>query len=95
MRRQEIGGRPATTILTLQALINLEHSGYKFVQVYGLTLDMHYDYVEPHWIILKPFKELPTAQIDKGIYEPLDSTLLREWATNTSDTIQILISTNN
>ena len=95
MRKEAMNDGSVTIQLTLQALLNLENSGYKYVQVKGLTLDRHYDYVEPHWIILVPIKELPNEQIYKDIYEPLDSTLLREWATDTSDTTQILISKIN
>jgi len=42
--------------------------------------------------MLLPMKELPAAQINKDIYEPVDNDLLREWAKDTDDTMQILIS---
>ena len=93
MRKGASDGQSVNIQLTLESLLNLENSGYKFVQVKGLTMDRHYDYVEPHCIVLVPLKELPTAQINKDIYEPVDSALLREWATDKNDTTQILIST--
>ncbi len=92
MRKGAVTGNANTMALTLQALLGLENSGYKYVQVKGLTIDQYYDYVEPHCIMLIPMKELPTAQINKDIYEPVDSDLLREWAIDTDDTLQILIS---
>jgi hypothetical protein len=94
MRKGAASGQSDTIALTLQALRSLENSGYKYVQVRGLTIDHHYDYMEPHCIILLPMKELPTAQINKDIYEPVDSDLLREWARDTNDTMQVLISIN-
>ncbi|MEO5893153.1 MAG: hypothetical protein ABIQ31_23080 [Ferruginibacter sp.] len=94
MRKGAADGQSATIRLTLQALLNLEKNGFKYVQVKGLTMDRHYDYIEPHWIMLVPIKELPTAQINKDIYEPLDSELLREWASDVDQTTQILISEN-
>jgi hypothetical protein len=93
MRKGASNGQPANIQLTLQALLNLENSGYKYVQVKGLTIDGHYDYVDPYCIMLVPMKELPMAQINKDIYEPVDSALLREWATDIGATTQILIST--
>lgn len=95
MRKGASSGKSHTIELTLQSLLSLENSGYKYVQVKGLTIDLHYDYMEPHCIILFPMKELPTAQINKDIYEPVDSDLLREWAKDSDDTTQILISTDN
>jgi hypothetical protein len=92
MRKGEAEGQSATIQLTLQALLNLENSGYKFVQVKGLTMDKHYDYVEPHFIVLVPMKELPTSQINKDIYEPVDSELLRQWCNKSDDGTKVFIS---
>jgi hypothetical protein len=95
MKKGAVSFQAEAIKLTLEALHNLENSGYKYVQVKGLTIDQHCDYVEPHYIMLLPMKELPTAQINKDIYEPVDSDLLREWARDINETMQILISISN
>jgi hypothetical protein len=38
-------------------------------------------------------KELPTAQEHKDVYEPVPSTLLQQWATETDDALEVVIST--
>ena len=57
--RKGITESNSTTPLTLQMLRKIEDEGFKFVQVKELTLDKHYDYVEPHFLVLVPMKELP------------------------------------
>jgi hypothetical protein len=64
--------------LTTEALQNLQQKGYKYLQVQGFTLDHHAEYVEPHYLMLVPVKEL-SANMD--IYEPIDSDLINEWVT--------------
>jgi hypothetical protein len=91
MRKGAADAQSATIQLSLQALLNLKSNGYKYVQVKGLTMDRHYDYVEPHSFLLVPMKELPTAQINKDIYEPVDSDLLREWASDKNGDTQVFI----
>lgn len=91
--RKGITESSSTTPLTLQMLHKIEKDGYKFVQVKGLTFDKHYDYVEPHFLVLVPMKELPTAQEHKDIYEPLPSGLLQRWVTENDDALEIVVST--
>lgn len=68
--------------LTTAALIILQEKGYKYLQVQGFTMDHHAEYVEPHYLMLVPVKEL-SANMD--IYEPIDSDLINEWANNSKD----------
>jgi hypothetical protein len=55
-------------------------------------MDNHYDYVEPHFIVLVPMKELPVNPINKDIYEPVNSELLRQWCNKTDDGTEVFIS---
>jgi hypothetical protein len=68
--------------LTINALNILQQEGYKYLQVQGFTMDHHAEYVEPHYLMLVPVKEL-TANMD--IYEPIDSDLINEWANSSKD----------
>ncbi len=77
---------------TLSSLKKIEADGYKFVQVKGLTMDRHYDYIEPHFLVLVPMKELPLDQADKDIYEPVPSELLKKWALEKDEYMQIVIA---
>jgi hypothetical protein len=92
MRKSEAEGQAATTPLSLKALQTLEDKGFKFVQVKGLTLDKHYEYVEPHFLLLLPIKELPTDQSKKDIYEPIGSDLLKQWANDAYTNTDVFIS---
>ena len=78
---------------TLTSLKKIETDGYKFVQIKGLTMDKHYDYIAPHYLVLVPMKELPKAQDQKDIYEPVPSKLLQQWAADgDDDTLEIVIA---
>jgi hypothetical protein len=85
MRKGIAEGQAATVPFTLKSLKKIENEGYKFVQVKGLTADKHFDYIEPHCLILVPMRELPTEQEKKDIYEPVNSKLLEQWATEEDD----------
>ena len=63
MRKAIAEARSATIEFNVEALESLLNQGYKFVQVKGLTIDRHYDYVEPHYLVLVPCKELPTGYL--------------------------------
>ena len=65
--------------LTPEELINLQKKGYKYLQVQGFTIDHHAEYVEPHYLMLVPIKELSTDQAKMDIYEPIDSELINSW----------------
>ncbi len=92
MRKAIKEGQISGTLLSLEALIDIGKKGYKFVQVKSLTVDKHYDYIEPSIIMLVPCKELPTDPAKKDIFEPIDSELLRDWARETNDHTQIFIA---
>lgn len=77
------------------ALKELQVNGYKFVQIKGLTVDKHFDYIEPHFIVLVPLKELSTDQDKKDIYEPLPSEILQQWATERDDHFEVVIAHTN
>lgn len=95
MRKGTIEGKSGTTAFTAKALDSLQHNGYKFVQVKGLTIDKHYDYVEPHFLVLVPFKELPTDPLQLDIYEPIKSELLYKWASEINEYPHIVIANNS
>jgi hypothetical protein len=94
MRKGIAEARKATIEFSVKALDNLQSKGYKFVQVKGLTIDKHYDYVEPHFLILVPMKELPTDPLKRDIYEPIKSDLLYKWAAEENEYPQIVIANN-
>ena len=65
--------------LTKEALSNLQQKGYKYLQVQGYTLDHHPEYVEPHYLMLIPIKDLSVKREQMDIYEEIDSSLIKEW----------------
>jgi hypothetical protein len=81
--------------LSAKALDSLQEQGYKFVQIKGLTIDKHYEYVEPSILVLIPMKELPTDPSQRDIYEPIKSELLYKWAAEKNEYPKILISCDN
>lgn len=92
MRKGIAEGQAATIPFTLKSLRKIEDEGYKFVQVKGLTADKHFDYIEPHVMILVPMKELPTEQEKKDIYEPVSSKLLEKWAAEEDERFPIVLA---
>jgi hypothetical protein len=93
--RKGLAQGQATTHFDSAALKKLERQGYKYVQIDGLTVDKHYDYIEPHFMVLVPIKELPSEQDKKGIYEPIGSEILRQWAAERDDHFEFVIATPN
>ncbi len=79
-------------IFDLKTLKKLENKGYKYVQIKGLTVDKHYDYIEPHFVLLTPLKELPSDPAKKDIYEPIESEILQQWANERNDHFEIMIA---
>jgi hypothetical protein len=75
--------------LTSAAIHILEEKGYKYLQVQGFTIDHHAEYVEPHYLMLVPVKELPL-----DIYEPINSELVNEWISNAgnSDSLEVFLA---
>lgn len=90
--RKGIGeSRRATAPFNLEALEELKRQGFLFVQVKGLTIDNHYDYIEPSKFILVPLRALPTEAADKDIYEAIDSQLLLAWALDDQSGVRISV----
>ena len=75
----------------LKTLAKLEGRGYKYVQIKGLTVDKHYDYIEPRFMVLMPLKELPADPDKKDIYEPIESKILQQWAREENDHFEVVI----
>ena len=94
MRKGIADGMAGTIPFNVNALVNLVNKGYKFVQVKGLTIDKHLDYVEPYYLLLVPLMELPTETIWKDIYEPIKSELLYKWASEPDEHTQVVILNN-
>ncbi len=81
-----------TTPFNVKALDELQKSGFKYVLVKGLTIDKHYDYVDPHCLVLVPCVELPEDPMKKEIYEPIKSELLYKWAAEKNEFPEIVIA---
>ena len=83
----------ATIRLSHSALKKLKEEGFRYVQVKGFSIDRHSDYMSPHYLMLVPIKDLPDDHNKKEIYEPINSTILLDWASN--DDMEVLIATSN
>jgi hypothetical protein len=92
MTKEAMQTRQGNIHLSVQALKDLYKKGYQFVQVKGLNEDNEFDYVEPHYLVLVPIKELPKDQRRKDIYEPVMSDLLIQMANEQSSFTEVLIS---
>jgi hypothetical protein len=92
MTKEAMQTRQGNIHLSVQALQDLYKKGYQFVQVKGLNEDNEFDYVEPHYLVLVPIKELPKDQRRKDIYEPVMSDLLIQMANEQSSFTEVLIS---
>jgi hypothetical protein len=77
--------------LTPAALEELKKKGFKYVIVSGYAHDNRPDYMEAHYFVLEPVKQLPEDVNKKGIYEPIESPLLMEWAKHPHEGTRILI----
>lgn len=86
--RQRLG---TTTPLTPVTLQKLKNKGFRYIQVNGFSSDKKLDYMEPRYFILVPLKDLPAEPDRKGIYEPIDSKLLLQWANLPKDDSDIFI----
>jgi hypothetical protein len=95
MRKGIAESKAATIPLTRSALKKMEDAGFKYFQVKGLTSDKHYDYIDPHFLVLVPMKELPTDQDKKDIYEPVKSDLLMKWAMDENSGLEVVIASQS
>lgn len=66
--------------LTRKTLQELKDNGFLYVLVKGYTLDRCVDHIQLNHFTLLPVRELPSEPGKKGIYAPLDSEVLSEWA---------------
>jgi hypothetical protein len=78
--------------LTLQTLEDLRNRGFQYVRVDAFTQDNRPDYMEPHYFVLEPIIDIPDDVSQKGIYEPLNSKLLAEWASLPHEGVKIYVS---
>jgi hypothetical protein len=78
--------------LTVESLKKLKSLGFRYAQVKGFTNDNRLDYIEPRYLILVPFKELPEDSELKEIYERLDSKILMDWACSPDVGIEVRIA---
>lgn len=81
--------------LTRQTLEKLKEKGYRYVVVESYTIDRRQDFIEMNHFLLKPLKTLPDQPGDMGIYEPIDSPLLDEWADSPDTGIHAFIESNH
>lgn len=79
--------------LTPATLQNLRNKGFRYVQVQGYSPDKHLDYMEPRYFVLVPMKNLPVNNDERGIYEPIESSILTEWANSGDEGFEVLIGT--
>ncbi len=95
MRKGTEEGSSGTIPFTMTSLEALKAKGYRFVQVKGFTIDNHYEYIEPYFLLLVPLKELPVSILNKDIYEPIESDILIGWAAENRDGLKIYIANDN
>ena len=94
MRKNVAEGSRQTVPMTVDLLLALEKKGFQYVQVKGFSSDKHFDYVDPRVFIMVPMKELPTDPLLKDIYEPINSKLLRRWATEKDEMTEFRVAMN-
>ncbi|HLX93451.1 MAG TPA: hypothetical protein VKR32_17325 [Puia sp.] len=78
--------------LTLSSLQHLKEKGFQYVQVRGMTRDHRPDYMEPHYLMLVPIKDLPRDQSQKDVYADIDSKIILEWASHSGAGIKVIIA---
>ena len=83
---------PKVVELTLQTLEDLQNKGFRYVRVNAFSQDNRPDYMEPHYFVLEPIIDIPEDVNKKGIYEPVNSKLLVEWARLPNERTKVYIS---
>lgn len=81
------GAIPLTPLLLQQ----LKKKGFEYVRVQALTGDRMLDYIEPRYLLLIPIKELSNDPAQKGIYEPVDSNILQQWANSPDECVEVFV----
>ncbi|HEV2483007.1 MAG TPA: hypothetical protein VGS79_25255 [Puia sp.] len=92
MRNENKENFRPTVALTVEALKDLKKRGFRYVRVNAFTKDKRLDYMMPHYIVVVPIQELPEEGGMKGIYEPVDSPVLVNWADSPDEGIEVFIS---
>jgi hypothetical protein len=82
----------ASTPLTVQNLKDLKDRGFRYVLVKGFTMDRRLDYTELRYFMLVPIKDLSDDPNNTGIYEPIESKILQDWASSPDDRVEVLVS---
>jgi hypothetical protein len=78
--------------LTRQTLKKLKEKGFMYVQVKSLSWDRRPDYLQPKFMILTPVKELPKDPDQRGIYEPINSRILTDWADSPDIGFEVMVA---
>ena len=86
-----MGNSKSPVRLTKQSLQHLKDSGFLYVLIKGYTRDNRVDYIELDHFNLIPVKSLPEDPNKKGIYEPIDSSILTGWASFPDEDLKIFI----
>jgi hypothetical protein len=81
----------AATRLTTQNLRALRELGFRYVIVNGYTPDRVFDYIALNRFILVPVRELPGEPGQNGIFAPIDSDILDDWANQPDNGIKAFI----
>ena len=90
MKERRKANSRTTVPFSKTMLAQLKKQGYKYLQIKGHTHDNRIDHIQPHYLILIPFKEFPQDKRDIEIYEPINSDILRSWAdSQTGTTVMI------
>jgi len=79
--------------LTLQSLEDIRNREFRYVRVNAFSHDNRPDYMEPHYFVLEPIVDIPDDVNKKGIYEPVNSKLLTEWANFPNEGIKVYVAT--
>jgi hypothetical protein len=81
----------AAVRLTMERLQKLKSLGFLYMLVRGYTANKKFDVIELDHFYLVPVKELPEPQGEKGIYAPIDSEIIEQWARQAEDGINAFI----
>jgi hypothetical protein len=92
MKSEEKDNGDAAVPLTLHTLKELKSQGFQYVQVNGFSHGKCLDYMEPSYFLLSPLKQLSEGREQKGIYEPIDSQILKEWASFPDEGIKVFVA---
>ncbi|MBS1918169.1 MAG: hypothetical protein JST87_18005 [Bacteroidetes bacterium] len=92
MKKQTSENIRSFITLTVESLQRLKEKGFHYVQVKGVTMDNRLDYMEPHYLMLVPMKNLPEDPSQKDVYTSIDSNILLDWANSPNRGIKVVIA---